>query len=169
MAKNKIGLVTILALGLVLPAFSAAQGQMVGRAKTSTAKASLVVFGFDTPNIGTQGQEMALDKWIRSMAHCESTNNPKALNEVDLDGTPSYGLFQFKKGTFRHYVEKYNLFDWQKWTVSDWKKAIWNGDYQETIFRAMLQDSDVDLRHEFPGCTRKLGLPPKNEQLTLNL
>jgi Transglycosylase SLT domain len=36
------------------------------------------------------------------IAHCESHLNPSALNPND-GGTPSYGLFQFKKSTFYGY------------------------------------------------------------------
>ncbi len=143
-------------------------------ARAGTAGTSTSGLGLAFPEAGSLkelraqiGHLTLLNGWVKAMARCESWGNPLAVNEKDLDGTPSYGLYQFKPGTFRHYVRKYGLFDWEKWTAKDWKSAIWNGEYQETVFRKMIIDSEVDLRREFPGCTRKLGLPPRTGELTL--
>ncbi len=46
---------------------------------------------------------------IDKLAGCESSNNPEAVNWND-NGSPSFGLLQFKSGTFQYYcVDKYNL------------------------------------------------------------
>lgn len=43
------------------------------------------------------------------LAQCESSNNPKAINPHD-GGSPSYGLYQYKRGTWVYFVRKYGLF-----------------------------------------------------------
>jgi len=165
MTKFKLITTLILLFLALYPAFSrsAQVPPVLAQSRTRVPDISLKLGGFD---LKKDPAKAALDLWVRKMAYCESTNNPKAVNEVDLDGTPSYGLYQFKTGTFRHYVEKYGLFDSEDWARSQWKKAIWNGEYQETVFRKMLEDPEVDLHHEFPDCTRRLGLPPTIHQLT---
>jgi hypothetical protein len=46
---------------------------------------------------------------IDKIAFCESSNNPEAVNWND-NGSPSWGLLQFKETTFQHFcVNKYNL------------------------------------------------------------
>ena len=48
---------------------------------------------------------------IEKLADCESTNNPEAINWND-NGSPSYGLLQFKAKTFQYYcVDKYGMID----------------------------------------------------------
>ncbi len=171
-ARNKIGAAVLAVLGLISLVFPVAQASSgIGASKTSTAGMTLaVVAKLPMEPLHARAEAVAaLEKWLKAMARCESTNNPLAVNEVDLDGTPSYGLYQFKTGTFRHYVQKYNLFGWQDWAPAEWRKAIWNGEYQEMLVRQMVRDDDVDLRHEFPGCTRKLGLPPQGQPLATSM
>lgn len=99
--------------------------------------------------------------WIYTNAGCESHHNQNAVNPVDLDGTPSYGLHQFKFTTFKGYVKKYNLFGWQSWEEADWWNNLMAGDTQELVLRHMIADPEVNLSHEFPDCTKKYGLPPR--------
>lgn len=42
------------------------------------------------------------EKLLR-VAKCESGLNPRALNKMDTDGLPAFGLFQYKKGTWERY------------------------------------------------------------------
>lgn len=104
-----------------------------------------------------------LEKWIFALGNCESGNKDNALNPSDLDSTPSYGRFQFKIGTFRHFVKKYNLFNWQEWEEADWWNNLWNGQTQEEVLRKMINDPEVNLKHQFPACVRLLGLPPNEK------
>lgn len=96
-------------------------------------------------------QDESLDAWIGKLAQCESGGNWKALNPKDLDGTPSKGKFQFKDTTFDYFSGIYKIAT----------TTIWNGDEQELILREMVKDPTVDLHHQFPECTRRLGLPPQ--------
>lgn len=111
-------------------------------------------------NTNTPTYSLEIDKWISVLAQCESNNNELAVNPKDVDGTPSIGRFQFKFGTFKAYVKKYNLFDWKVFVQQDWINALYNGAKQEVVLRKMLQDKDVNFRHEFPTCVREHGMPP---------
>ena len=101
-----------------------------------------------------------LEEWKFNLGDCESNNIPSAINPNDLDGTPSYGQYQFKIGTFKYYVEKYNLFDWQNWEEDDWWEAIFDGEKQHIVLEHMIEDPEVNFTWEFPWCVEKLGLPP---------
>lgn len=106
-----------------------------------------------------------LDLWIAKLSYCESNDKWTAVNAMDTDGTPSYGRFQFKIGTWKGYIKKYDLFGWETWTEQDYWDTIYDGDKQEIVLRHMIKDPAVRLRNEFPACTRKLGLPPMQTAL----
>lgn len=95
--------------------------------------------------------------WVGALEYCESRGNPKAVNPNDLDNTPSYGILQFKPSTYTYFKMRYKL------DISD--------DYMDPagqikIVEQMIIRSDVDWSTQFPGCTRKLGLPPQSTQLS---
>lgn len=89
------------------------------------------------------------DEWINDLRQCESGGDDNALNPRDTDGTPSKGRFQFKDRTFAWLSKKYNI----KTT------SIWNGEEQEQILRRMIEDRDINLKTQFPSCTKQIGLP----------
>lgn len=93
--------------------------------------------------------ESATDVWIDKLELCESGGNPMAINQRDLDGTPSYGAFQFKPGTFTSYAKAYGV-----------AGALMNESAQREIVFHMTQDSSTNWHWQFPDCTKKLGLPP---------
>lgn len=104
-------------------------------------------------------EEDNLKGLIDSLMMCESGGNWQAVNPNDLDNTPSWGLFQFKPTTWRHYVKKYDLFQWTNFDDADWWNTIMNGDLQRIVVERMFIDPQVRLRTtEFPGCSKKLGL-----------
>lgn len=103
----------------------------------------------------------AQDEWINNLGSCESGNNQNAINPEDLDGTASYGRFQFKPGTWKHYITKYDLFERDGWEEADWTNAMMAGDLQEIVLTHMIYDSKVNFAREFPACVRKYGWPPK--------
>src|SRR3990167_5717425 len=86
-----------------------------------------------------------LEDWIWALGKCESGNNQNAYNPKDLDNTPSIGKYQFKTQTFRHFVQKYDMFNWQEWEDSDWTNNLWNGSAQEEVLRKMIEDPEVDF------------------------
>lgn len=101
------------------------------------------------------------DLWLAKLRNCESGDNPLAINKVDKNGRSSKGLYQFQNKTWRSYIEKYDLWNWQEWEEADFENAIWDGWYQEVVIRKMLNDKEVIFKQEFPDCVKRLGLPPK--------
>lgn len=97
------------------------------------------------------------ETWVSALEWCESNGRYEAINENDLDGTPSYGAYQFKPGTFSHYVNKYGLEVKRK--RSD-LYTFMNYEAQRAIVLRMIDDPDVRWKNEFPWCVKKLGLPP---------
>lgn len=91
------------------------------------------------------------EAWIDKLERCESSGNPKAINPEDLDGTPSYGSFQFKPSTFKMYSARYGV-----------SGELMDRSAQREIVVNMLGDAKVKWTSEFPDCVRKLGVPPKN-------
>ena len=92
-------------------------------------------------------------QFLDFLVQCESTGNPNAVNPKDLDGTPSYGLLQFKKGTLYNYLLKYKILpDIERQEVMN---VIFDGDLQIRIFKKMMEDPSVNLSAEFPACLSK--------------
>jgi len=101
------------------------------------------------------------DSWINRLGLCESGNNQNAVNPLDLDGTASHGMYQFKIGTWKTFVQKYDLWNWREWEAADWSNTMMSDYHQTTVLQHMVNDTSVDFSHQFPSCTRKLGWPPK--------
>jgi hypothetical protein len=90
--------------------------------------------------------------WLGALIWCESRGNVDALNKKDRDGTPSYGLLQFKPSTFTHYAKLYGI---------DGKAGYKDADTQEKIVEQMIIRGGINWSQQFPTCTKKLGTPPK--------
>lgn len=88
--------------------------------------------------------------WLGALEWCESKGKAGAVNPKDSDGTPSYGLLEFKPSTYALFAKAYGLA-----STTDYM----NPDGQEAIVTQMILRG-VNLRHQFPACTTKLGLPP---------
>jgi len=95
----------------------------------------------------------------QALANCESGGNPSALNPMDSDGTPSNGMYQFKRSTWRYFVEKYDLWNWREWDDADWENTMWSGEHQDVVVSLMFMDKEVNLHGQFPKCSSDLGLP----------
>jgi len=92
----------------------------------------------------------ARDRWIDILVQCESSGNQKAINQNDSDGTPSYGLLQFKPSTFEMFSKKYQV-----------KGDLMDPVAQRRIVERMTMDEKVKFKNQFPACVKKLGLPPQ--------
>ena len=91
--------------------------------------------------------------WKHALEWCESGGNPKAINENDLDGTPSYGAWQFKPATLNGFAKQYGI---ATTTVMDRK-------VQEAVLDQMiLHRNEIKWSQQFPWCVKKLGYPPAN-------
>lgn len=89
------------------------------------------------------------EEWLRKLEMCESSGNPNAVNPEDLDGTPSYGLLQFKPSTFEFFSKAYGI-----------EGELMDPEAQRQIVRRMMDDPSVRWERQFPWCIKKIGLPP---------
>jgi len=107
--------------------------------------------------IATYAQEV----WISALEWCESRGNPAAINQKDLDGTPSYYSFQFKPATFRWLGERYGVIP-KGLSGAQIMEEIKDTEKQKDIIRGMILDPDPPFSWsgQFPDCIRSLGRPP---------
>ncbi len=114
----------------------------------------------DHSSVGLSNRQ---ESWINALEWCESNGDSSAINPEDLDGTPSYGSFQFKPETMIGYGIKYGI--WNKDINQDnffTDNLLMMRDLQREIVENMVIDKTVNFRQQFPACTKKLGLPPTN-------
>lgn len=90
------------------------------------------------------------EEWLAKLIQCESHGNPEAINPKDRDGTPSYGLLQFKPSTFEMFSKAYKI-----------EGELMDPEAQKAIVRRMMDDKSVVWENQFPACVRKLGRPPQ--------
>jgi len=91
--------------------------------------------------------------WIRQLIGCESGGRPAAINPKDLDGTPSYGLLEFKPETFYGFAKQYAI---QVASFMDPNKQV-------VILTNMIKDHEnINWFTQFPACVAKYGQPPAN-------
>ncbi len=95
--------------------------------------------------------ERRQDIWLSALIWCESRGFALAINPKDRDGTPSYGILQFKPETFDLYVKRYDIQD---------KMELMNPESQIRVVRNMIGDPRVQFQNEFPDCVKKIGYPP---------
>ena len=86
--------------------------------------------------------------WLAKLMQCESGIKASAINPKDSDNTPSYGILQFKPGTFDYYTTKYAI-------TGD----IMDGVSQVAVVQQWIVHGE-NLKYQFPDCVRKLGAPP---------
>lgn len=89
------------------------------------------------------------EEWLEDLVMCESQGNPNALNPVDLDGTPSHGILQFKESTFNEAARRYKI-----------SGGLYDPEAQREIVRRWMDNPAVIWENQFPNCVRKLGRPP---------
>ena len=103
----------------------------------------------------------ALEAWRLNMRVCESSDNPLAVNKKDLDGTPSFGLWQMKPSTFRGWVEQYEPFSTEGWDAADWQNALMDRWFQERVMDKVIADAgNIRWDRQFPACVERYGEPP---------
>lgn len=88
--------------------------------------------------------------WLTDLIQCESNGRPEAVNPKDRDGTPSYGLLQFKPSTFEMFSKAYKI-----------EGELMDPEAQKAIVIRMMDDKSVVWENQFPACVRKLGRPPQ--------
>lgn len=91
---------------------------------------------------------------------CESGGDKAVINPKDSDNTPSYYSWQWKPSTFKYFGILYGILPKSE-TDAEAKIEMANYDTERKVLEAMvLHDRDINFAKQFPGCTRKLGLPP---------
>lgn len=123
----------------------------------------LAILYFTVPTIATEAHHddhaditHAQMVWLYALEWCESAGRKDNINENDTDGTPSYFSYQFKPSTLKMYGDRYGMIG-----DEDIMQLIQDYDLQRAIVERMLHDERVRWNREFPGCTKKIGLPPR--------
>lgn len=98
--------------------------------------------------------------WMGALEWCESRGKKEAVNPNDVDNTPSYYSFQFKPSTFKEFGEKYEVLS-KGLTTKEVMEKMKDHSLQQEIVAKMITDKKVNLRNQFPACTRSLGLPDR--------
>jgi hypothetical protein len=88
--------------------------------------------------------------WLGALEWCESNATPTAINPKDSDGTPSYGILQFKPSTLTLFETKYNI-----------KGDLMSSSTQTAIVTQMILKGGIEWSHQFPDCVKRLGTPPE--------
>ena len=91
--------------------------------------------------------------FIDFLIQCESGGNDKAINPRDRDGSPSWGLLQFKPDTLYKYVKRYSILP--SIESQEIMNVIFDGELQVRVLKEMLEDPAVDWYREFPDCYRR--------------
>ena len=96
--------------------------------------------------------------------NCESGGKITAINPYDLDGTPSFGVLQFKPSTLYMfaYVKYRLLHDIERDEIMN---VIFDKDLQIQTFELMWEDPEVTFEQQFPACYKrwlKQGGKPKD-------
>lgn len=99
--------------------------------------------------------------WILALEWCESRGDNSAINEEDLDGTPSYYAFQFKPATFRYYAEQYGIIE-KGLPEAELMNELADFENTRATVWEMMKDPGVNWEQQFPWCvTKYIGRPPE--------
>lgn len=116
--------------------------------RSDTASATTTAEAIAAKRELTHAQEV----WLHALEWCESRGNNNAINPEDLDGTPSYGAFQFKPSTLEYYAKLYSV---PTTTLMDYKTQ------RSVVTEMILHRDEINWDRQFPWCVKKLGYPPR--------
>ena len=143
MTKSKKRLLVYIGIVLVILLIS-----MLTRATTVSYSASPITTE-ETSLTLSHAQQV----WKSALEWCESRGDPDAVNKEDLDGTPSYGAWQFKPSTLDYFSVKYDVATSTSVMDRDWQDRV--------ITQMILHRDEIKWSQQFPWCVKKLGNPPK--------
>ena len=92
------------------------------------------------------------DDVLEALAKCESGNNPLKVNWDD-GGSPSYGLYQFKKTTWEIQIRKYKMLE--QATGAELMNFIYDREVQTELAGKMLANG---LWRHWLNCGKLIGL-----------
>jgi len=158
MTKTKKAFILALALAVLLTfgwARTAGHEEEIIQPTEATVSVTKTEAVVETPKIPekklqTLQATTTREQWLAELISCESRGNPEAINPKDRDGTPSYGLMQFKPSTFEMFKKAYGI-----------EGELMDPEAQKAIVRRMMDDKSVVWENQFPACVRKLGRPPQ--------
>lgn len=101
--------------------------------------------------------------WRYVLEWCESRGNNNAINPNDLDNTPSYGVFQFKPETLKHYLYRYEIISPEildTFETADFINLSFDREIMYEVLNRMIGEKDkINWKKEFPYCVEKFGKP----------
>lgn len=98
---------------------------------------------------------LRLERILKDLRRCESGNRDEAVNEVDLDGTASYGRYQFKPATLYGWIVRYGILP--DIEPSEIMNVIMDGELQEKVLIEAIKEngrSEKWFLSQFPQCSR---------------
>lgn len=148
--KKKILILVILAILFGFSFIIKATAESPAPSPEEAMKAALLQYDTD------------MEEWLDGLARCESGNDASQVTYND-GGSPSYGLVQFKLGTFWSYNNKYRVFP--ELTIDNLHKYVMEGEKQRIMARVIIERNHADYRNWY-NCTvgkspNKVGLPPQ--------
>lgn len=100
------------------------------------------------------------ETYVRALEWCESHGVITAVNPNDLDNTPSYYSWQWKPSTFRYFGVMYGVLP-SEITEAEMLKKLADYETQRKVIEQMvIHANQIEWKNQFPGCTKKIGLPP---------
>lgn len=102
--------------------------------------------GFQLPFAELIATSTPQDRWIDSLAQCESMGST-TVKVLDTDGYYSYGLFQFHQATWLKYGKPFGAT----------KENIYDGELQREVVRSMLDNGGSS---HWYNCSKRLGRYP---------
>ena len=117
--------------------------------------ASPVVSENPSPGSVLSVADPIISKILNRLRSCESGGKDEAINENDLDNTPSYGRYQFKPGTMYEWGTKMGILT--NIESPEIMNVIMDGELQEMILVKKLEESwrnESFWMHQFPACGR---------------
>jgi hypothetical protein len=92
---------------------------------------------------------------LSKLIPCESGGNPNALNPMDKDLTPSWGILQFKPSTLHYFGIKYGLLP-ADIEPAEIMNRIWEADLQINVAHKMIDEYGTTVEfwlQQFPACS----------------
>lgn len=86
---------------------------------------------------------------------CESGGKDNAINKVDLDGTSSWGRYQFKPETLYYFATRYKILEDVE--PKEIYNVLMDGELQERVLIQMIEEYGHERSfwlRQFPGCSK---------------
>jgi len=95
---------------------------------------------------------------LTDLIPCESGGDPEALNPLDLDGTPSHGILQFKPTTLYQFAREFDILT--DIEPDEIYNVLYDPDIQIATATKMIEkygDNIAFWKQQWPDCSKKYG------------